>query len=59
METLIIIGIVLLCITQTRIIIGSVLKFMELTPFFKILTILELTISTFALIVLITTYFQK
>lgn len=59
METLIIIGIVLLCITQTRIIIGSVLKFMELTTFFKILTILELTISTFALIVLITTYFQK
>ena len=59
METLIIIGIVLLCITQTRIIIGSVLKFMGLTTFFKILTILELAISTFALIVLITTYFQK
>ena len=57
MKTIIIIGIILLCITQLRIIIGSTMR-LNGSWKFKVVSIGELIITTFALIVLIVTYFK-
>ena len=58
MKTIIIIGIILLCITQLRIIIGSIMRLNEASWKFKVVSIGELIIKSFVLIVLIVTYFK-
>ena len=58
MKTIIIIGIILLCITQLRIIIGSIMRLNEGSWKFKVVSIGELIITSFVLIVLIVTYFK-
>ena len=58
MKIIIIIGIILLCITQLRIIIGSIMRLNEAGWKFKVVSIGELIITTFVLIVLIVTYFK-
>lgn len=58
MKIIIIIGIILLCITQLRIIIGSIMRLNEASWKFKVVTIGELIITSFVLIVLIVTYFK-
>lgn len=58
MKIIIIIGIILLCITQLRIIIGTIMRFNEGGWKTKVASIGELIITSFVLIVLIVTYFK-